>query len=202
MDPKKTVVSETKLDATYWNNKYVRNEIGWDIGYANPVLVDFVLHNFKKECKILIPGLGNGYELEALWKNGYKNAIGLDLAPAAREAFITRVPDFPSDNYVLENFFDHSSKYDLIVEQTFFCALNPSLRAAYTIKMLELLEPKGQLAGLLFNFNREVGPPFGGDKEEYTNLFSSDFQIVKMDICKESIAPRLGNEYFFQLIKK
>ena len=202
MDPKKAVALETRLDSTYWNSKYIANQTGWDIGYANPVLIEFVRQNFKKDTKILIPGLGNGYELQALWENGYKNAVGLDLAPAAREAFLERVAGFPPEQYVLENFFDHQNSYDLIIEQTFFCALSPSLREDYSLKMHDLLEDKGQLAGLLFHLDRKDGPPFGGNKAEYTKLFNANFQIVTMEICEKSIAPRLGNEYFFQLLKK
>jgi len=46
--------------------------------------------------------------------------------------------------------------------------------------MKELLNPKGKLIGLLFQFPlTEVGPPFGGSKEEYNSLFENDFDIKK-----------------------
>jgi thiopurine S-methyltransferase len=62
-----------------------------------------------------------------------------------------RIPDFPKQNLVLGDFFEQAATFDLIVEQTFFCALNPSLRKAYAKKMHESLNANGKLVGLLFN---------------------------------------------------
>jgi thiopurine S-methyltransferase len=193
---------ETKLNQAYWDSRYIDQQTGWDIGYANPVLVDFIFAHFTKDAKILIPGLGNGYELELLWKKGYKKSYGIDLARTPREAFLARNPDFPGKQYLIEDFFLHNAKYDVIVEQTFFCALDPKLRENYVRKMAISLNPGGSLFGLLFDFEKKDGPPFGGSFEEYLNLFSADFEIVTMEKCMQSIAPRQGNELFFHLRKK
>lgn len=87
----------------------------------------------------------------------------------------------------------------MIVEQTFFCALEPQLRSQYLKKMKELLAPQGKLAGLLFDKEFETGPPFGGNKEEYIKFFSTDFKILKMDKAQKSIGPRNGFELFFEM---
>ena len=100
------------------------------------------------------------------------------------------------------DFFEHSGQYDFIFEQTFFCALDPSLRERYVTKMNELLKPGGQLAGVMFNrVFEEDGPPFGGTKEEYEQRFSPFFDIKKMELCYNSILPREGNELFVRLQK-
>lgn len=39
----------------------------------------------------------------------------------------------------------------VLMEQTFFCAINPSLRKDYVAKMHELLAPNGKLVGVLFD---------------------------------------------------
>jgi len=67
---------------------------------------------------------------------------------------------------LLGDFFNHKGEYDLIIEQTFFCALPPTMRQKYVWKMHELLAKDGILAGLLFNRKFEVSPPFGGSQEE------------------------------------
>jgi hypothetical protein len=68
--------------------------------------------------------------------------------------------------------------------------------------MKSLLKPNGKLAGLLFQFPlTEVGPPFGGSKEEYLSLFQDDFQIKKLETAHNSIKPREGNELFFIFTK-
>ncbi|MBI5915222.1 MAG: SAM-dependent methyltransferase, partial [Bacteroidetes bacterium] len=93
--------------------------------------------------------------------------------------------------------------FDLMLEQTFFCAIPPSLRTDYVNKAAQLLPPGKTLAGLLFasHFGKP-GPPFGGTEAEYRKLFSPHFFIEAMEMCKNSILPRTGNELFFQLIRK
>jgi hypothetical protein len=91
----------------------------------------------------------------------------------------------------------------LILEQTFFCAINPSLRKDYVAKMKTLLKPEGKLVGLLFDkeFDKE-GPPFGGCKCEYTPLFEKDFNFKTFDVCHNSAKPREGSELFINLQRK
>lgn len=191
------------MDAHYWNSRYLMEETGWDIGYANKALTNYVLKcHPDRSTKILIPGAGHAYEAEYLWELGYKNIYITDLAEKARNNFLHRVNSFPEGQYILTDFFEHYSKYHLILEQTFFCALDPSLRMAYTKKMRELLAENGKIAGVLFNFEKPQGPPFGGSKEEYEQCFAPFFEIHKMEDCYASIAPRQGNELFFEMSLK
>ena len=111
--------------------------------------------------------------------------------------------DFPKENLILVDFFEHKGQYDLILEQTFFCALDPSFREQYVTKMLELLKPKGKLVGVIFT--DPIGtndPPFGATKEEYTKLFNSCFEFKIFEKCMNSIQPRMGRELFIKFLKK
>ena len=111
-----------------------------------------------------------------------------------------RCPDFPKEKLLHQNFFELDTKYDLIIEQTFFCAIDPSLRPAYAEKIKYLLNEGGILAGLMFNVEFPFdGPPFGGKVEHYKALFSQYFDFVEMKDCLTSIAPRLGNEVFVEI---
>ena len=101
-----------------------------------------------------------------------------------------------------EDFFTHAEKYDLIIEQTFFCALSPILRPKYAEKMHELLNENGRIIGLVFNRSFEKnGPPFGGNMQEYQSIFEKYFEIKKMEECYNSIQPRKGSEVFINLKK-
>jgi thiopurine S-methyltransferase len=191
----------TKLDSNYWNNRYLENTTGWDIGYANPVLLDYV-RTHPKNSRILFPGAGSAYEVEELWKEGYSNVHALDMAPEIKSRFLARNPEFPESQYLLGNFFDVQPHFDVIIEQTFFCALDPSLRPNYVQQMHHLMNRNGKLAGLLFNFDKAEGPPFGGSKEEYMGLFKPNFEIMYMEVCENSIPPRQGNEFFFEMTAK
>lgn len=192
-----------KLDKEYWSNRYSNKDTGWDIGYVSTPLKEYFDSLENKDLKILIPGGGNAYEAEYLFNNGFKNVYLLDISEAPLKAFKERVPLFPDAHILCEDFFDHKTKYDLIVEQTFFCALVPTLRKAYVKKMHELLIENGRLTGLLFNIPLNTDkPPFGGSETEYRILFNEYFDLQKMETAKNSIEPRQGNELFFIAFKK
>lgn len=191
-----------RFKADYWEERYKAQQTGWDAGAPTTPFVDFFKFYKNELAKILIPGCGRAYEGELLWRSGFRNVWLLDLAPSAKEAFLERVPDFPENQFLLEGFFDHTATYDLILEQTFFCALEPTLRPRYAEVMSELLNPGGELVGVLFIFPlTEQGPPFGGSAEEYLNYFEPYFDIAVMEPCRNSIKPRMGNELFIRLKK-
>lgn len=191
-----------RFTTTYWEERYQAHRTGWDAGTSTTPFVEFFKKLSDPELKILIPGCGRAYEGELLHTLGFKNVVLLDVSPTARLEFLQRVPTFPIENYVLGDFFSHQGSYDLILEQTFFCALEPTLRPKYAEKMAELLVPGGQLVGLLFTFPlTESGPPFGGRITEYRCYFEPYFELKILEPCKNSIKPRMGNEAFFHLLK-
>ncbi|MBB3697672.1 methyltransferase domain-containing protein [Flammeovirga yaeyamensis] len=189
----------------FWDNKYLNNKTGWDIGYASTPLVKYFDQISDKDLFILIPGVGNGYELEYLWKAGFKNVYAIDFSEKPIKNFLDRNPDFPEKQIICNDFFEWSIsiKFDLIIEQTFFCAIPPALRKQYVKQTYRLLSEQGKISGLMFTFPlTESGPPFGGSIEEYQGLFREKFTIRKMEECYNSIPPRQGNELFVILEKK
>jgi SAM-dependent methyltransferase len=191
-------MKQAELSSEFWNARYKEQTTGWDLGQVSPPLKAYFDQLTDKNLKILIPGCGNGYEGEYLYKKGFENVYLLDFAPLAVENFKKRFPNFPESHLYCKDFFQHNQTYDLIIEQTFFCALNPSLRKKYVSQMHCLLRPGGKLAGLLFNIPlNEDQPPFGGSKSEYKQLFSKKFDIKTMETAYNSIEPRKGNELFF-----
>lgn len=192
-----------KLNAQYWENNYLINKIGWDIGYASPPIIKFFEKIEDKSLAILIPGAGNSYEAEVLFDMGFENITVLDYAAQPLKNILDRIPDFPKDNLIQDDFFNHNKKYDIIIEQTFFCALNPDLRSVYVDHMHKLLHNNGYIIGLLFNFPlSNDGPPYGGSIKEYKNLFSKKFNIKFLEPCFNSIKPRDGMELFIIFEKK
>ena len=172
------------------------------MGSVSTPLREYFDSLIDKNLRILIPGAGNSYEGEYLLQNGFTNVSILDYAPAAIENFKQRVSLHSKAKLFCQDFFLHEGEYDLIIEQTFFCALNPTLRKAYSEKMHQLLTTQGKLTGLLFiKVPESDGPPFGGSKMEYEKLFSPLFVIEKMEPCKNSIKPREGRELFFTMSK-
>ncbi len=189
-----------ELDEIFWNDKYLSGQMGWDIGYVSTPLKEYIDQLTDKNIRILIPGGGNSHEAEYLFKQGFKNVEVVDISAIPLRNFKKRVPLFPEQNLLHQDFFELNGQYDLILEQTFFCALDPSLREAYAEKMVKLLKPSGKLVGLLFNIPLNADkPPYGGNLEEYRALFSKYFKIDKMEPAYNSIPPRAGNEVFMSL---
>ncbi len=194
---------EPELNASFWSERYQKNDTGWDMGSVSTPLKEYFDTLKDKNISILIPGAGNCYEGEYLLEQGFTNLTILDYAPEAIAGFKKRVQNHGKVKLLCEDFFAHKGQYDLIIEQTFFCALNPLLRPAYAAKMHEILKPGGRLSGLLFiKTTNENGPPFNGTKEEYEKLFSAQFTIEKLEPCLNSIKPRAERELFFSLKRK
>lgn len=193
----------SRFDKIFWENKYEKQQTGWNIGYISTPIQSYIDQLNNKDIAILIPGAGNSFEAEYLFHQGFKNTTVLDIAIQPLRNLRERVPHFSSDNLIQVDFFEHHGNYDLIIEQTFFCALDPELRKAYTKKMYDLLNPNGKLAGLLFDFPlNEAGPPFGGSIAEYKKTFEQYFGIKNLNRCYNSIKPREGRELFIIFEKK
>jgi methyl halide transferase len=195
---------ETSADVkSYWDTQYSENSTGWDVGHISPPIKEYANQLNNKSIKILIPGAGNAYEAEYLFQNGFKNVFVLDISSVAINNFKQRFPDFPENQLLNQDFFNHTDTYDLIIEQTFFCAINPAIRPKYAEKIHSLLNQNGKLVGLLFNHEFEkAGPPFGGTPKEYENLFSPYFIFKKFETSYNSIKPRSKRELFINFIKK
>lgn len=191
------------LSENAWDNRYLNKDIAWDLGEVSPPLKAYFDQLTNKEIKILIPGGGNSYEAAYLFEKGFENVWVVDLSKTAIANIQRSIPKFPPSQLIQGDFFDMEDSFDFIVEQTFFCAIHPSLRADYVVKMNSLLKPKGTLVGLLFNapLNKEK-PPFGGNKAAYMEQFKRFFEIQKMEACYNSFGNRKGRELFIILGKK
>lgn len=192
-----------KLTKEFWDNRYLNNETGWDIGSISTPIKEYIDQLIDKDIKILIPGCGNAHEAEYLVEKGFKNVFLIDLSPIALSNFQKRVPNFDSNHLICDDFFNLTDKFDLIIEQTFFCAINPNLRQKYAEQVAFLLSNNGKLVGLLFDeeLNNDK-PPFGGNKNEYLNYFSPFLEVEIMENSYNSITPRKGRELFIKMLKK
>ncbi len=190
------------LSEKAWDNRYINKDIGWDLGKVSAPLKMYFDQLKDKNVNILIPGGGNSYEAEYLFKQGFKNVYVVDFSETALNNIKVRVPNFPKSQLILGDFFDITTTFDLAIEQTFFCAINPILREKYALKMNDILNKKGKLVGVLFNVPLNKDKPFGGNKEEYINYFNPYFNLEIFEPCYNSSKNRKGRELFIKLIKK
>ena len=188
----------------YWSNLYHNKETGWDIGFPSPIIKEYVDQLTNKSISILIPGCGNAYEAEYLLAQDFTNITLIDIVPsltaALEKKFVKEIGK--RIQIITGNFFDHEGSYQVILEQTFLSALDPSLRTQYVDKMHSFLVKGGHLAGVLFNKIFDDGPPYGGTMHEYELMFKNKFYIKTLEPCYNSIERRKGSEAFINLIAK
>ena len=195
------------FDENYWRSRYEEGRTAWDTGAVTPPLREYFNQLGAPDARrILIPGAGHSYEAEYLHAVGFSQVVVADLVAEPLAALRRRVPSFPAQHLLQQDFFQLPAipPYDLVVEQTFFCALDPALRPAYARQCAHLLRPGGTLAGLLFDtdFGSATEPPFGGTREEYLAYFDPYFDFVHFDTAYNSLGPRQGRELFICLRRK
>ena len=196
---------EKEPDAAFWAELYRTGDTGWDQGGPSPGLVDFLKNDLGarravslRSGRVLVPGCGHGHDARALAAAGFE-VTGLDVAKnAVQEA--TRIAKSQGLSKILfkqADFFDLPKPlhrpYDLIFENTFFCAIDPAHRNRYVETAASLLKSGGFLLGVFYNIQPETGPPFGATREELLDRFSHRFTLV-LDRVPRSIPRREGKE--------
>lgn len=86
-----------------------------------------------KTIKILIHGCGNSYETEYLFENKFINTYVVDYSEQALSNFSKRVPSFSKSKLLSNDFFNVQGKFDLIINETFFCAIDKNRRSDYFV---------------------------------------------------------------------
>lgn len=186
-----------------WDLQYQNKNTKWDIGYASTPLTKYFDQLKDKFIRILIPGCGFAHEAAYLYKKGFKNITIVDIAATPLKQFAEKYPDFPEKKLIQADFFSLEGRFDLIVEQTFFCSLPPTMRQDYVKKMAELLTSEGKLVGVLWSIHfNEDNPPYGGSKEEYLAYFKPFFHLNTFENSYNSILPRDGKELFLNATKR
>jgi len=191
------------LDAEYWNLQYQQQLTGWDMGAVSPPLKAYIDQLTDKNIQILIPGCGYAHEAEYLLQLGFQNITLIDVSAEACKALQEKFKDQVAIKILNQDFFEHNGQYDLIFEQTFFCALDIKFRTLYPRKMQSLLKKNGKLIGLYFIIEfPKSGPPYGGSTEYYAHLFHPYFESKAFKPCYNSHPKRQGSELFVILKPK
>ncbi len=192
-----------ELDAAYWNLQYQQQLTGWDMGTVSPPLKAYIDQLTDRSIRLLIPGCGYAHEAEYLLQLGFQNITLIDISSEACQTLQEKFKDQTAIKILNEDFFEHKGQYDLILEQTFFCALNPQFRSLYPRMIHNLLAKKGKLVGLFFTIEfMKSGPPFGGSTDYYAHLFYPYFESKVFKPCYNSHPKRQGSELYVILKPK
>jgi SAM-dependent methyltransferase len=182
----------TSAAAASWNTRYVEGRTAWDLGGPPPALLRVIraVSATSARLRVLVPGAGRAHDALA-WAEAGHDATAVDFAPlavaAAREAALARglpLTVREADIFALPD--DLAGAFDVVWEQTCFCAIPPDRRPDYARAMAACLAPGGQLIGLFWAHGREGGPPFDVQRDHIQAILGARFEITAMEDVPDS----------------
>jgi len=195
---------ENNLDSThpdFWNGRYVAGKTPWDFGGVPAALKSFLARS-SASGRVLIPGCGSGYEVQAFHEAGY-DVTAIDFSPAAVDQ-ARKVLGALAKKVILGDFFTHDfgrNSFDLIYERTFLCSMPPSRWPDYTNRMASLLSPGGKLIGLFFYGQQQSGPPYPLTDQQADQLFQRHFRLLRSELVTDSLPLFRGMERWQEWLK-
>lgn len=195
-------------ESTYWDERYKMNLTGWDTNRPNPVFAEFLENPiFLKPCKMLIIGSGKGYDAVLAAQKGY-DVSAVDFSVEANKYAVklaqendVKVNFIARDIFTLGN--ERALSFDAVYEYTTYCAINPARRDEFAKKISSFLKTGGRFITVLFPVdNREGGPPFKIDLEEFYKIFSKYLSLEFSTKQINSVKPRKGKEVLQIYYKK
>src|SRR6058998_985147 len=159
----------------FWSSRYATGKTPWDFGGV-PAAVNSFLSRSSGPGKVLIPGCGSGYEVQAFHDAGY-DVTAIDFSPAAVEQ-AKRVLGNLAKRVILGDFFTYDfrrRRFHQIYERTFLCSLPPSRWPDYVRRMADLLSPGGRLIGVFLYGQEREPPPYPLRDKQAEQLFEKHF---------------------------
>jgi SAM-dependent methyltransferase len=159
----------------FWDKRYCGNHMPWDLGHSPGLLREFL--KGRPPGRALIPGCGNGYEVETFHNAGWKvDAVDFSRAAVARaKAMLGNL----GAHVRLADFFQLASgPYDLIYERTFLCSQPPGSWTAWANQVRSLLAPYGILAGFFYFGPESEPPPFPVSEAKLHELLGREFEVM------------------------
>jgi SAM-dependent methyltransferase len=138
-------------------------------------------------------------------------AIGVDFAPGAIEAaraaageagLAARALFLEEDVFALGG--EHDATYDLLFEQTCYCAIEPARRDEYAALAARLVAPGGTMLFVVYPAGEHPGgPPFAIDPAEIGPRFDGRFELLELRApARPSKPARAGKEMFAVLRRR
>lgn len=196
----------TEYSREDWQGHYESDDLGWDLGHVAPPFIKLWEEGKLPVGKALVPGCGRGHEVVFLAENGFE-VTAIDFSSGAVTSLERSLEERNLDGRVLhQDFFDldnsHDGVYDLVLEQTFFCAIPPRQRPDYVLNVARVLKPGALLVGLFYHTDQEGGPPYNTTREDIETHFSNHFIIHQLDKTSLSAEQRKDKEWLGILIKR
>ena len=196
----------------FWDDAYRLERDGWDMGTPTPVFVELLnstrgdfteiggpdYRQYDPLPRVAMPCSGRGYDAILFSEFGFE-VTAIDFSEKALESLHEPAAATPALNVLHADMFamgvTHAAAFDLLVEYTCVCAIDPARRAELVDVMAAMLVPGGHALLLLFPVDgRPGGPPFAIDVEEWNAMMSLHFDKVYDAVPTTSVKPRRDRE--------
>lgn len=200
----------------FWEERYLSSNIPWDIGEAAPAFIKYFSNSFQQQAtaisKIAVLGCGRGHDAFYLAKINNLEIYGFDFSESAinfcnetkSKKNLNNIHFYQTDFFNLTGEKKWGGFFDLVIEHTSLCAIDPLRRNEYADLIKYLLKPNGKLIGLFFIRSIALGgPPFGSTEEGIRELFKNDFLEVERLHYEKCLHSFTGEEHFgvFEKVK-
>ena len=188
------------MDASFWHQRWERNEIAFHESAANPLLVKYFKDlSLVKGSRVFLPLCGKTLDIGWLLSSGYRVA-GAELSElAVKQLFVelgvepeisevekvTRYSATKIDIFV-GDIFDVSRKIlgsvDAIYDRAALVALPEELRSRYTMHLQEMTAHAPQLL-ICYEYDQTLmaGPPFSIRNEEVHRHYRRSYELTLLE---------------------
>jgi thiopurine S-methyltransferase len=184
------------MQADFWHQKWDKNEIGFHLPEANPLLVRyFNVLGLTKNSRVFLPLCGKTKDIDWLLTQGYQVA-GAELSKIAIDNLfktlelapkITKVGEllhYSADNIdiFVGDIFNVSSSLlgavDAVYDRAALVALPETMRKQYATHIQEITNQAPQLL-ISFDYDQSVlaGPPFSISSDEVYQHYQNNYGI-------------------------
>ncbi|MFQ5422316.1 MAG: methyltransferase domain-containing protein [Anaerolineae bacterium] len=190
----------------FWDESYLQGLTGWDLCEPTPVFARLIGDGRITPGRMIVLGAGKGHDARLFARAGFA-VTAVDFAEEAVKAMRELAePEAPvavlqADIFDLPGEMD--GRFDLLLEYTCFCAIDPTRRTEYADVVTQLLKPGGLYIALAFPISRHVGgPPFAVQPDGLIFLLTMrGFTLKHREIPADSVASRQGREELLILQK-
>lgn len=200
--------------SAYWQGRFEQEDTPWQLDAVSTVLIEALnelvsLGYILRGKRVLSAGCGRGLDALELARHG-AHVLAVDWSERAVRDLRTQWESLRGGvdgtlEVVAGDFFALKPEpLDLVLEHTFFCAVDPSLRSQYVLRMAEWVKPCGYIVGNFFVLSEEEvvalsnrslsshgdGPPFASTETELRGLFENSFSCNVLRPARSSAPDR------------
>jgi len=196
----------------FWQERFEKNEIGWDRGEPSPQLLDWLDSGALQSCRIAVPGCGTGWEVAELARRGF-DVTGIDYTAAAVEKTRALLAAQGLKAEVIQAdvlSYQPSNPFDAVYEQTCLCAIHPEHWIEYSSQLHRWLRPEGSLWVMYMQMIRPAaseegvihGPPYHCDINAMRALFSEKLWRWPKPPYAKVTHPNFSHELALRLVRR